>query len=289
MNAIVRYQGLYGDHQLSYTSDFVHAEPLEDRSKIYSWEIEEHFHSDLIQIFIIEKGNGVLLSEGKKIKVKAPCLFVVPQNILHGFDFESNIIGDVITFSLNFFESMLNEKPIIKKEVSRLNRFLFFKNLESFNDLLYLKNKIQAELISDYPEKSFALKGYFELLFLKLFRENFRSRSIELTSSNRALGYFNTFQSLIRQSSLQESSIKDFATQLGITQVHLNRICHTVVGKSALKVVQDFLLNEAKNYLLNTSYSISEVAYLLNFNDPAYFSRLFKKRVGVSPVEFRKG
>ena len=43
-----------------------------------------------------------------------------------------------------------------------------------------------------------------------------------------------------------------------------------------------------KNTLLNTSYSVSEIAYFLNFSDPAYFSRLFKKVVGVPPGEFRK-
>ena len=48
------------------------------------------------------------------------------------------------------------------------------------------------------------------------------------------------------------------------------------------------LENEAKKYLLNTNYSISEVSYFLNFKDPAYFTRLFKKMTGVTPSEFRK-
>jgi AraC family transcriptional activator of pobA len=102
------------------------------------------------------------------------------------------------------------------------------------------------------------------------------------------LAYFQDFKKLVKQSLQSPLTIKQYAEKLGITQMHLNRVCHAVVQESALKVVQQFLIGEAKKYLLNTSYTISEVSYFLNFNDPAYFSRLFKKWVGVSPGEFRK-
>ena len=75
------------------------------------------------------------------------------------------------------------------------------------------------------------------------------------------------------------SSIKTFAKALGITQTHLNAICHTAADTSALKLVQEFTLNEAKKYLLNTSYTIAAVACFLSFNHSVYFGRLFKKQV----------
>jgi AraC family transcriptional regulator, transcriptional activator of pobA len=86
----------------------------------------------------------------------------------------------------------------------------------------------------------------------------------------------------------ESKSIEEYAKELNITAVHLNRICQSIVQKSALQIVQDYLINEAKKYLLNTSYSVSEVSYFLNFKDPAYFTRLFKKQTGVSPSDFRK-
>lgn len=289
MNEILRYQGLYGEQHLPFVGDFMHMEPLEKRSKMYSWEIEEHFHTDLVQLFIIESGSGILFSEGSKTDLQAPCVVTVPANVLHGFHFEPNITGDVITLSTSFFDSLLKDRPTIKKESSRLYCFSIKDTPEMLEDLRYLKTQIQKELQNDAPEKLLALSTYFELIYLQLYREQFRTMADALISNNRNLSYYQRFQELIRQNAKNLLSIKDFAQVLGITQTHLNRVCHTVAGKSALKVVQDFTLNEAKKYLLNTSYSISEVAYFLNFNDPAYFSRLFKKRVGVAPGEFRKG
>lgn len=289
MKNIVRYQGLYGEQQLPMVNDFIHIEPLEDRSKIYSWEIEEHIHTNLVQLFFIEAGCGKLLSEGAFFELTAPCIVTVPANALHGFQFEHQVKGEVITISLSFFDSLLKERPSLKKQSNHLYPFNFGENTAVFQALTQLKEKIQTEIYTEAPEKLFALKIYFELLYLELYREQVKSTSEAFRSNNRNLVYFQQFQESIRQHAQHLLSIKDFASALGITHTHLNRVCHHVAGKPALQVVQDFTLNEAKKYLLNTSYSISEVAYFLNFNDPAYFSRLFKKQVGVCPGEFRKG
>ena len=90
------------------------------------------------------------------------------------------------------------------------------------------------------------------------------------------------------KTSHQPKSIPEFAKELNITAVHLNRICNQVRGKSALLIVQEHLIEQAKNYLLHTSYTIAEIAYRLNFEYPNYFARLFKKLNGVSPKEYRR-
>ena len=83
-------------------------------------------------------------------------------------------------------------------------------------------------------------------------------------------------------------SIKQYARELNITSVHLNRICQATVGKPALQIVHDFLVLEAEKFLKHTDMHVSEIAYQLNFEDPAYFSRFFKKYTGASPKQFRE-
>ncbi len=73
------------------------------------------------------------------------------------------------------------------------------------------------------------------------------------------------------------------AFELGITPVHLNRICNLATGKSAGQLMDEHLLDEAKKYLKYTSYSVSQVAYLLKFEYPNYFARFFKKHTSISP------
>ena len=69
---------------------------------------------------------------------------------------------------------------------------------------------------------------------------------------------------------------------------HLNRICQTIAAKSPKDIVTDYCIMEAQIALTNVEKSITQVAYELSFDDPAYFSRLFKKVTGMSPKTFRE-
>ena len=61
----------------------------------------------------------------------------------------------------------------------------------------------------------------------------------------------------------------------------------TATGRGALDHINSFLIDEAKNLLLEPNTTISETAYKLGFEYPQYFSRLFKKKVGMTPTNFR--
>ncbi|MFI1744165.1 helix-turn-helix domain-containing protein [Thalassobellus sediminis] len=288
MKPILQFKGPYGDNQASFISDFIHFESLEKRSKIYAWEISQHVHSELFQMFIIRSGKGVLISGKNKIVISSPCVINVPASIMHGFSFDSNIEGYVLTFSDNYFESILKNNAQLYLKLNKLSQFVYNDNIKSFDDFTYLVHKLKNEILEDRVEKQFSLQSYFQLLFLKLYRKGYENEYVELNASNKTLVHFRNFQKLIKQSLQNPLTIEQYSEKLNITQMHLNRVCHAVVGESALKVVQGFVISEAKKYLLNTSYTVSEIAYFLNFNDPAYFSRLFKKVVGVPPGEFRK-
>lgn len=287
MKSILQFKGPYGDNQTSFIPDFIHFESLEKRSKIYAWEISQHVHSELFQMFIIRSGKGVLVSGKNKIVISSPCVIVVPASIMHGFSFDSNINGDVLTFSDNYFESILKNHAQLYLKLNKLSQFVFKDDKKVFSDFIYLVKKIKNEIIDDNVERQLCLQSYFQLLFLKLYRKGYENEYVELNTPNKTLIHFRNFQKLIKQSLQNPLSIEQYSEKLNITQMHLNRVCHAVVGESALKVVQGFVISEAKKYLLNTSYSVSEIAYFLNFNDPAYFTRLFKKLVGVPPREFR--
>ena len=58
-------------------------------------------------------------------------------------------------------------------------------------------------------------------------------------------------------------------------------------GKTAQQIVQAHTIRKAHNYLLYTSLSVAEIAYELQFVDPGYFTRFFRKQTGLSPGAYR--
>jgi len=285
---LVNFKGLYGDNHQAFLSEFIHHETLEVRSKLYDWEITEHLHTDLIQIFIFSSGEGLLISEHKKIALNAPSILVIPTNTLHGFVFQSNICGDVITFTESFLENIFRNSPHILLELNHLKSFTFEPNREDFDEIQQINSQIIKEISGQNFEKQLYLQSLFQLLFLKLYRIGMQDNIQISKSDNRTLAYFQSFQKNIKKSLHESKSMHDYAKELNITAVHLNRICQTLVKKSALQIVHEYLICEAKKYLKNTTHSIAEISYFLDFKDPAYFTRLFKKQTGFSPSEFRK-
>jgi len=83
-------------------------------------------------------------------------------------------------------------------------------------------------------------------------------------------------------------SVHDMAARLNISAGYLTDVLKQESGKTALEHIHIYLISEAKHRLKVDDQSVSEIAYALGFENLSYFSRLFKKEVGISPNNFKK-
>lgn len=83
-------------------------------------------------------------------------------------------------------------------------------------------------------------------------------------------------------------SVEFLAEQLGVSHRYMSDTIKAETGKTAIDQINLFLVDRAKNLLLSPNMSISETAYKLGFEYPQYFSRIFKKKEGISPKEYRE-
>lgn len=82
-------------------------------------------------------------------------------------------------------------------------------------------------------------------------------------------------------------SVKQLATKLNLSPNYLSDLLKQQTGKSAMEHIHYQLIERAKNLLLHSPESISEIAYALGFEQSQNFSKLFKKKTGVSPSAYR--
>lgn len=83
-------------------------------------------------------------------------------------------------------------------------------------------------------------------------------------------------------------TVKYMASELSLSARYLSDLLKQETGKTALDHIHIFLVLEAKSMLINSDNTVSETAYKLGFENPPYFSRLFKKEVGLTPTEYRE-
>ncbi len=108
------------------------------------------------------------------------------------------------------------------------------------------------------------------------------------SKSKTAVALTNKFKELLHQNIRSKHLVTDYASLLNVSPNHLNKTVKQITQKSTSKWIDETLILEAKVLLFQTTLPINEIAAELGMYDPSYFSRLFKKYVGISPSRYRK-
>jgi len=98
---------------------------------------------------------------------------------------------------------------------------------------------------------------------------------------------FNNFLKILESDFRSSEGCKTYADKLNISVRHLNNVCHTMFGKSVSEIIETRKLLEARQLLLGTSKTVSEIGFDLGYNEKSYFTRVFHKKTGLTPTEFR--
>jgi AraC family transcriptional activator of pobA len=247
-----------------------------------------HRHSFYHLLFFTE-GSGTHTIDFNHFEVKPYQIYFMNPGQVHSWNFEGNVEGFVVNFSDTFFQSFLLRPEYIAS-------FSFFSGITAgsvinlsdpiCNTVEHLFEDLLRQTTQKYVYKEDMLRVLLLQLFI-LIEQN--------TSLNR---YQNTlykshpvlkdFQKLIEKKFMDMRLPGEYAKLLNITPNHLNALCKEHLGRQAGEVIRDRVVLEAKRLLVNLSLSVSEIAYKLNFSDNSYFTKFFKKEVGVSPEIFRK-
>ncbi len=152
------------------------------------------------------------------------------------------------------------------------------------NDSEFVKqvNKLIIKELETPKQDEQIVLHLFQSLLLKFLKSSELRQGL-----SRQFDIAISFRKLVYQNYPEQFSISDYANQLNISSNYLNRCVQSVWNKSAKQFTQEVSIVQSQKYMLDFTKSISDIAYQLNFNDPAYFSRLFKKIIGVSPQVYR--
>lgn len=98
---------------------------------------------------------------------------------------------------------------------------------------------------------------------------------------------FHRFLTLLNEHGMRERSISFYAEHLCVTPNHLGFVIRQISGLTVMQWVNRYIIQQAKVQLKYSDLPVWEIAENLNFSNPSFFSKFFKKETGVSPVEYR--
>lgn len=279
---------LYGEALRPPDERLVHIETIAARSRLHGWLIRAHRHRDLHQVLLIQCGELEVTLDGHYGTLTAPAAIVVPPGAVHAFRFHSATVGVVISFTSALATEFSSDRAAVLGFLEHsAAHALDGKALEK-TDIGRLAEMLLREFGRSAPGRRLTLSGLLITLLANLKRllPPDPSSGIERVSS-RDQELVARFRKGLEQHFREHAGVGKYAALLKASQTRLLRACLAVTGESPLELVHQRLLIEAERQLRYTSMSVTQIAYHLGFEDPAYFSRFFTRRMGISPRAFR--
>ncbi len=278
---------LYGEPVRDVEERFLHVEALTLRTPLVGWHIEPHSHRDLHHLLLINRGGGVLLVESERLNFNAPALLCVPLDCVHGFDFQPDSEGWIVTISGGLLGLLTRDYP----------------------DLASVFAAPCAKHVEPDSREELRLRQWFDMLAAEFSNRRLNrqaavgvctvgilvtvQRLIAATPENnpiergRDAALVARFRALVEMRYSSQTGISDYARRLRVSRERLRLACTRVTGSSPLALLAARRLLEARRKLIYTNIGVAQIAADCGFDDPAYFSRFFTRHMEASPSEFR--
>jgi AraC-like DNA-binding protein len=235
--------------------------------------------------FITNAGNtAIQYDSNNESQLDSFLVFQSPGH-LYSWHRDKKVKGYLIYFKkelLSFFRPEFEKEfpffNVLQTNFFRINRAVFQK-YESYFKEVFSAYAADGERIA-------AIK-FLELLYrLKEFASATQQWNNGFSTPQQLL--LQKYQQLINNYYIEKRTVEEYADLMNITSKHLSQTVKQESGKNALAFINDRIMAEAKTLIKHTDQDIAEIAYQLNFSDPANFGKFFKKQAGLTPLEFRK-
>ena len=249
-----------------------------------------HLH-DFYSIFWIESGEAIHATEFVEYSLKADTILFVPPGLKHRMYIDQSVEGVYMLFNEGFIQyNRTNHVPL--KEYRLFNN-PDFKSLITLSPAKREKLKTITGLIFDELQTpdDYSQEIALNLLHLflsesrRIFDHQYQAYKEEPHSTPDAT--IIKFKQLIEDNFTKEKNVSPYAEMLNMNPSCLNELAKRTTGITAGELIRNRVIDETKKLLYSSSISGKEIAFQLGFDDPAYFSRFFRKYTGTTLKEYR--
>lgn len=266
--------------------DWLHVESVSLRGEALGWTIPPHRHEGLHQFHFLQDGAAEAEFDGRPQALQAPALLMVAPGCVHAFRYRPGSIGQQVTVPTSRLQQALSDAPAL---AARLPETCVLQGEvvgQAAGQLVAMLDALEAEFADHAPGRNEALQAHLVLLATWFLR---RAAPLRADEHRRALRdtLVQRYRALVELHLRRHEPLGFYAEALRVTPDHLSRSCRAVLGVSALQLLHERLLLEARRLLAYTDAPVAAVAAELGFADAAYFSRFFARGAGQPPQAYR--
>ena len=256
----------------------------EDALRIASAPEELHSH-DFEELIVGSDGEIEHFIDFKSAEYSSPFISFVTKGKMHRV-FTKLKNGRFGNWVIQFKSEFIPETTFQLYSNYHDHANLQMQEGECFNRMVVLCEMMYDETQQTIPDYS-VIQQLLGTLFTMIESERKKKEPEEKSFQKTKNITFKNFLKILEENYHRLEGVEFYAEKLFMSARNLNLICQQIVQLSATELIETRKLIEAKNLLISTDKTVSEIGYELGYNEKSYFTNVFKKKSGQTPTEFR--
>ena len=244
------------------------------------WHSTLHTHP-FTELFYVVDGKGEFNIQGQRFPVKPNDFVIINPQVEHTELSSPDEPLEYIVLGINGL-SFSNLTPVSEGG----HPFSFFNLRDEQKDILRYLNAMVQEATSQQMSYELVCHNLLEILLIKILRhQHFDLEVGKQSKATKDISFIKHYLETYYHESIQ---LEDLASMTHLSRFYISHSFKKEIGMSPMEYLIDIRIKESKILLRTTNYSISQVADIVGFTTPTYFSKQFRKSTGISPTDYRE-
>jgi len=244
------------------------------------WHSTLHTHP-FTELFYVVDGKGEFNIQGQRFPVKPNDFVIINPQVEHTELSSPDEPLEYIVLGINGL-SFSNLTPVSEGG----HPFSFFNLRDEQKDILRYLNAMVQEATSQSMSYELVCHNLLEILLIKILRhQHFDLEVCKQSKATKDISFIKHYLETYYHESIQ---LEDLASMTHLSRFYISHSFKKEIGMSPMEYLIAIRIKESKILLRTTNYSISQVADIVGFTTPTYFSKQFRKSTGISPTDYRE-
>ena len=244
------------------------------------WHSTLHTHP-FTELFYVVDGKGEFNIQGQRFPVKPNDFVIINPQVEHTELSSPDEPLEYIVLGINGL-SFSNLTPVSEGG----HPFSFFNLRDEQKDILRYLNAMVQEATSQSMSYELVCHNLLEILLIKILRhQHFDLEVGKQSKATKDISFIKHYLETYYHESIQ---LEDLASMTHLSRFYISHSFKKEIGMSPMEYLIAIRIKESKILLRTTNYSISQVADIVGFTTPTYFSKQFRKSTGSSPTDYRE-
>ena len=244
------------------------------------WHSTLHTHP-FTELFYVVDGKGEFNIQGQRFPVKPNDFVIINPQVEHTELSSPDEPLEYIVLGINGL-SFSNLTPVSEGG----HPFSFFNLRDEQKDILRYLNAMVQEATSQSMSYELVCHNLLEILLIKILRHQHFDLEVDKQSkATKDISFIKHYLETYYHESIQ---LEDLASMTHLSRFYISHSFKKEIGMSPMEYLIAIRIKESKILLRTTNYSISQVADIVGFTTPTYFSKQFRKSTGISPTDYRE-